>query len=257
MSNEKIDRLNNIPSEDLGRPEVIRINNFRYSPWLRFKSCQRKMCERGEVSLPAENVLKKRNRATPGVFSSRYQWEERANASRWNQMSKALAALGWRQQQVISAFNSGNSELPGDFGEGWTVSATTFRLLPEWIVPSDIETLSCSVSFRCESSLGRLAKVTYESRENAWLPSFMEAQEALSSLGPQAGFSKKWMSWIPELKACGWNLFKTDYPQVDFELTQDQCPTLLLMRRFPIWKLLFCSSGKGIFALWAFFSSLW
>jgi len=214
--NEKIDRLTNSLPEDLGRPEVIRINTSDI-PVARVQVVPKEDVDEVEVSLLAENVLKKRIEQLPGVSLVDINGKKERIIT-VEPDEQALAALGMTQQQVISAIQSGNSELPGI-----SVKDGQFRyylrLATRVDSPSDIETLPVASPSGAIIPLGRLAKVTYESREMLGYHLYGAKEALVITVHKQA--SAKMNELIPELKAA-LELFKTDYPQVDFELTQDQ-----------------------------------
>ena len=214
--NEKIDRLTNSLPEDLGRPEVIRINTSDI-PVARVQVVPQDGIDEVEVSLLAENVLKKRIEQLSGVSLVDINGKkERIITVQPNE--EALSSLGMSQQEVISAIQSGNSELPGI-----SVKDGQFRyylrLATRVDSPADIEKLPVAAPSGAIIPLGRLAEVTYASKEMLGYHLFGEKEALVITVHKQA--SAKMNELIPDLKAA-LELFKTDYPQVEFELTQDQ-----------------------------------
>ncbi len=214
--NEKIDRLTNSLPEDLGRPEVIRINTSDI-PVARVQVVPKENVDEVEVSLLAENVLKKRIEQLPGVSLVDINGKKERIIT-VEPDEEALAALGMTQQQVIAAIQSGNSELPGI-----SVKDGQFRyylrLATRVDTPADIETLPVAAPSGAIIPLGRLAKVSYASKEMLGYHLFGDKEALVITVHKQA--SAKMNELIPELKTA-LELFRTDYPQVDFELTQDQ-----------------------------------
>ncbi|PZX50717.1 multidrug efflux pump subunit AcrB [Algoriphagus ratkowskyi] len=214
--NEKIDRLTNGLPEDLGRPEVIRINTSDI-PVARVQVVPKEGADAVEVSLLTENVLKKRIEQLPGVSLVDINGKkERIITVKPNE--EALSALGMTQQNVIAAIQSGNSDLPGI-----SVKDGQFRyylrLATRVDTPKDIESLPVAASSGVIIPLGKLAEVTYETQETLGFHLFGTKESLVITVHKQA--SAKMNELIPALKEAI-ELFKTDYPQVDFEITQDQ-----------------------------------
>ncbi|MCS5490454.1 efflux RND transporter permease subunit [Algoriphagus limi] len=214
--NEKIDRITNSLPEGLARPEVIRINTSDI-PVARVQVIPKEGIDEIEVSQLAENVLKKRIEQLPGVSLVDINGKkERIITVEPNEA--AIRALGMTQQQVISAIQAGNSELPGV-----SVKDGQFRyylrLATRVDTPSDIESLPVLAPSGAIVPLGRLAKVSYQAQEMLGYHLFGEREALVITVHKQA--AAKMNELMPELKKA-LELFKTDYPQVDFELTQDQ-----------------------------------
>jgi len=218
--NEKIDRLTNSLPEELGRPEVIRINTSDI-PVARVQVVPKEGVDEVEVSLLAENVLKKRIEQLPGVSLVDINGKKERIITVEPDV-EALSALKMNQQQVISAVQSGNSEL-----QGISVKDGQFRyylrLATRVDTPSDIENLPVSAPSGVIIPLGRLAKVQYETKEMLGYHLFGETEGLVITVHKQA--SAKMNELIPELKS-SLEIFRADYPQVDFELTQDQSSLL-------------------------------
>ncbi len=214
--NEKIDRLSNSLPDELARPEVIRINTSDI-PVARLQVIPGENVDGIEVSMLAENVLKKRIEQLPGVSLVDINGkQDRIITVSPNE--EALAALGMTQQEVISAIESGNEELPGI-----SVKDGQFRyylrLATRVNTPSDIASLPVASPSGAIIPLGRLADVSYETEEMLGYHLFGNQEALVITVHKQA--TAKMNELIPELKEAI-ELFKEDYPQVDFELTQDQ-----------------------------------
>ncbi|MEN2284244.1 efflux RND transporter permease subunit [Algoriphagus sp. SE2] len=214
--NEKIDRLTNGLPEDLDRPEVIRINTSDI-PVARVQVIPKEGIDEVEVSLLAENVLKKRIEQLPGVSLVDINGKKERIITVSPDMD-VLAALGLSQQNVTDAISSGNSDL-----SGISVKDGQFRyylrLATRVNSPSDIEQLPVRASSGAIIPMGKLAKVNYETKEMLGYHLFGEREGLVITVHKQA--SAKMNELMPELKSA-LELFKTDYPQVDFALTQDQ-----------------------------------
>ena len=214
--NEKIDRLVNQLPRDLTRPEVIRINTSDI-PVARVQVIPKENTDAIEVSLLAENVLKKRIEQLPGVSLVDINGKRERIIS-VQPDDDALAALGMTQQNLIEAIQAGNAELPGI-----SVKDGQFRyflrLATRVDTPADIESLPVRSPNGAIVPLGRIAKAQYETQEMLGFHLFGLNEGLVITVHKQA--SAKMNELIPELKK-SLELFREDYPQVDFELTQDQ-----------------------------------
>jgi len=218
--NEKIDRLTNSLPNDLPRPEVIRINTSDI-PVARVQVIPKADVDQVEVSLLAENVLKKRIEQLPGVSLVDINGKrERIISVQPN--DDALAALGMSQTELIEAIQSGNAELPGI-----SVKDGQFRyylrLATRVDSPTDIESLPVRSPSGAIVPLGRVATAKYETQEMLGYHIFGQKEGLVITVHKQA--SAKMNELIPELKT-SLELFRADYPQVDFEITQDQSSLL-------------------------------
>lgn len=218
--NEKIDRLTNSLPRDLPRPEVIRINTSDI-PVARVQVIPKVDVDQVEVSLLAENVLKKRIEQLPGVSLVDINGKrERIISVQPN--DGALAALGMTQKELIEAIKSGNAELPGI-----SVKDGQFRyylrLATRVDTPQDIESLPVRSPSGAIVPLGRVANARYETQEMLGYHLFGMNEGLVITVHKQA--SAKMNELIPELKK-SLELFRVDYPQVDFEITQDQSSLL-------------------------------
>lgn len=214
--NEKIDRITNSLPEGLARPEVIRINTSDI-PVARVQVIPKEGIDEIEVSQLAENVLKKRIEQLPGVSLVDINGKkERIITVEPNEA--AIRALGMTQQQVINAIQAGNSELP-DVSVKDGQFRYYLRLATRVDTPTDIESLPVLAPSGAIVPLGRLAKVSYQAQEMLGYHLYGEREALVITVHKQA--AAKMNELMPELKKA-LELFKTDYPQVDFELTQDQ-----------------------------------
>ncbi|EAZ81214.1 efflux RND transporter permease subunit [Algoriphagus machipongonensis] len=214
--NEKIDRLTNSLPEDLVRPEVIRINTSDI-PVARVQVVPKEGVDEVEVSQLAENVLKKRIEQLPGVSLVDINGKKNRIIS-VKPNKEALAALGMTQQNVISTIQSSNADL-----DGISVKDGQFRyylrLATRVDTPDDIKNLPIRTAEGAIIPLNKLAEVNYETKEMLGYHLYGEQESLVITVHKQA--SAKMNELMPELKA-SLELFRVDYPQVDFDLTQDQ-----------------------------------
>ncbi len=126
------------------------------------------------------------------------------------------------QQELIEAIKSGNAELPGI-----SVKDGQFRyylrLATRVDTPRDIESLPVRSPNGAIVPLGRVATAKYETQEMLGYHLFGMNEGLVITVHKQA--SAKMNELIPELKK-SLELFRVDYPQVDFEITQDQSSLL-------------------------------
>lgn len=214
--NEKIDRLtNNLPS-DLPRPQVIRINTNDI-PIIRVQVIPKPGFDFTEVSLLTENVLKKRLEQLEGVslvdINGR---KERVIAVTPN--IPALRALGMTAQEVISAIRFGNEELPGISVEDGQFRYY-LRLATRVNNPDDIAQLPVTSKDGVTIPLNRVADVRYEIADVLGHHLYGMDEGMVITVHKQA--AAKMNELVPKVYEAV-DLFKVDYPQVDFELTQDQ-----------------------------------
>jgi multidrug efflux pump subunit AcrB len=218
--NEKIDRLTNSLPKDLPRPEVIRINTSDI-PVARVQVIPKADIDPVEVSLLAENVLKKRIEQLPGVSLVDINGKRERIIS-VEPDEHALAALGMTQKELIDAVQAGNAELPGI-----SVKDGQFRyflrLATRVDTPEDIESLPVRSPSGAIVPLGRVANARYETQEMLGFHLFGMQEGLVITVHKQA--AAKMNELISELKK-SLELFKNDYPQVDFALTQDQSSLL-------------------------------
>lgn len=214
--NEKIDRLTNGLPNDLPRPQVIRINTNDI-PIIRVQVVPKAGFDFSEVSLLTENVLKKRLEQLEGVslvdINGR---KERVIAVSPN--IPALRALGMTAQEVISAIRFGNEELPGISVEDGQFRYY-LRLATRVNNPDDINQLPVTSKEGVTVPLSRVAEVRYEIGDVLGHHLFGQEEGLVITVHKQA--AAKMNELVPKIYEAV-ELFKVDYPQVDFELTQDQ-----------------------------------
>jgi multidrug efflux pump subunit AcrB len=214
--NEKIDRLISGLPEDLPRPQVIRINTNDI-PVVRIQVLPKGEMDYAEVSLLVENVLKKRLEQLEGIALVDINGkQERVITVEPNRA--ALASLGMTEQHVIDAIVAGNSELPGISVEDGQFRYY-LRLATRIETPEDIMGLPVRKDGRSSVNLGKVANVGYEIAKPVGFHLFNGEEGLVITVHKQA-MAK--MNELMPLVRDAVDQFRLDYPQVRFELTQDQ-----------------------------------
>lgn len=214
--NEKIDRLTNSLPSDLARPQVIRINTNDI-PVVRVQVIPKPGFDFTEISQLTENVLKKRIEQLEGVSLVDINGKkERIITVTPDKAS--LRALGMTEDNVINAIQFGNEELPGISVEDGQFRYY-LRLATRVDSPDDIMKLPVTSEKGVTVDLARVSTVQYETNEVLGHHLFGEKEGLVITVHKQA--SAKMNELLPKVYEAI-ELFKADYNQVDFELTQDQ-----------------------------------
>ncbi|WP_200975690.1 efflux RND transporter permease subunit [Echinicola sp. 20G] len=218
--NEKIDRLTNSLPEELDRPQVIRINTNDI-PMVRIQVTPKEGIDHAEVTKLAENVLKKRIEQLQGISLVDINGkQERVITVTPNKA--VLAGLGMTEQNVINAIQSGNRELPGISVKDGQYRYF-LRLASRVDSPTDIEGLPVSAANGHTVALGKVAQVQYEMGETMGYHLYGQQEGLVVTVHKQAAAK---MNELMEKVRASVELFKKDYPQVDFAMTQDQSTLL-------------------------------
>lgn len=218
--NEKIDRITNSLPSDLDRPQVIRINTNDI-PVARVQVVPKEGIDYTEVSLLAENVLKKRLEQLQGVSLVDINGKKERSIT-VTPDKPALRALGMTEENVIRAIRFGNEELPGISVEDGQFRYY-LRLATRVDTPDDIMRLPVTNETGLTVDLGRVAEVKYENKDVLGYHYFGTKEGLVITVHKQA--SAKMNEMMPFIYE-SLEYFKNDYPQVDFELTQDQSTLL-------------------------------
>ncbi|MCH6200312.1 efflux RND transporter permease subunit [Aquiflexum sp. LQ15W] len=214
--NEKIDRLTNSLPSDLTRPQVIRINTNDI-PVVRVQVIPKPGFDFAEISQLTENVLKKRIEQLEGVSLVDINGKKERIITVTPDKA-ALRALGMTEDNVINAIQFGNEELPGISVEDGQFRYY-LRLATRVDSPDDIMKLPVTSDKGVTVDLARVATVQYETNEVLGHHLFGEKEGLVITVHKQA--SAKMNELLPKVYEAI-DLFKADYNQVDFELTQDQ-----------------------------------
>jgi multidrug efflux pump subunit AcrB len=170
-----------------------------------------------EVSLLTENVLKKRLEQLDGVSLVDINGKKERIIT-VSPDKDALSALGMSEDDVINAIQFGNEELPGISVEDGQFRYY-LRLATRVDIPADIMKLPVTSSEGVTVDLGRVARVQYEVNEVMGYHLFGEEEGLVITVHKQA--AAKMNELLPKVYEAI-DIFRGDYPQVDFALTQDQ-----------------------------------
>ncbi|GAB3651993.1 efflux RND transporter permease subunit [Echinicola sediminis] len=214
--NEKIDRLTNSLPEELDRPQVIRINTNDI-PMVRIQVIPKEGIDYAEVTKLTENVLKKRIEQLEGISLVDINGkQERVITVEPNKA--VLAGLGMSEQQVINAIQSGNRELPGISVKDGQYRYF-LRLATRVDTPGDIKKLPVIGPEGTVVALGKVADVQYRMGESMGYHLYGQQEGLVITVHKQAAAK---MNELMDRVRESVDLFKKDYPQVDFAMTQDQ-----------------------------------
>lgn len=218
--NEKIDRLTNSLPEDMPRPQVVRINTNDI-PIVRLQVVPSYGVDFAEVSLLTENVIKKRLEQLDGValvdINGR---QERVIVVTPNK--PVLAGLGMQEADLIRAIEAGNSELPGISVEDGQFRYY-LRLATRIETPEDVKNLPVRSPSGYTVNLEKVADVKYDLAKPTGFHLYQGKEGLVVTVHKQAAAK---MNEIMPLVYEAVGLFEKDYPQVEFDLTQDQSTLL-------------------------------
>jgi multidrug efflux pump subunit AcrB len=219
-TNEKIDRITGGLPSGLPRPQVIRTNTNDI-PVVRVQAVPKDGTSLTEASLLAENVLKKRLEQLEGVslvdINGRQERVISVTPDR-----EALAALGMTSENVIQAIRAGNSEIPGISVEDGQYRYY-LRMATRVDNPEDILRLPVTSIEGNTVSLSRVAQVKSEPGETLGHHLYNGSEGLVLTVHKQG--SAKMNELLPRIYEAV-EQFRIDYPQVDFDLSQDQATLL-------------------------------
>lgn len=218
--NEKIDRLTNSLPKDMPRPQVVRINSNDI-PIVRLQVIPKEGVDFAEVSMLTENVIKKRLEQLEGValvdINGR---QEKVITVTPNK--PVMTGLGLKAADLIRAIKDGNSELPGISVEDGQFRYY-LRLATKLETAEDVGNLPVRGPSGNTVSLSKVAEVNYALAKPTGFHLFQDKVGLVVTVHKQT--SAKMNETMPLIYEAV-ELFNADYPQVDFELTQDQSSLL-------------------------------
>ncbi|WP_339922846.1 efflux RND transporter permease subunit [uncultured Cyclobacterium sp.] len=218
--NEKIDRLTNSLPNDMPRPQVVRINSNDI-PIVRLQIIPKEGVDYAEVSMLTENVIKKRLEQLKGValvdINGR---QEKVITVTPNK--PIMTGLGLKEADLISAVKDGNSELPGISVEDGQFRYY-LRLASRLETAEDVGNLPVRGPSGNTVTLSKIAEVHHSLAKPTGFHLFQGKEGLVVTVHKQT--SAKMNETMPLIYEAV-ELFKEDYPQVDFELTQDQSSLL-------------------------------
>jgi len=218
--NEKVDRLQESLPRDMDRPRIIRINTSDI-PIIRVQVLPKNNTNLVALSELSERVLKKRLEQVEGVSIVDINgYREQFISIEPN--SAQLAALNIPESQIEAVLNSANREL-GQLSIKDGQYRYFVRMANRLDDIEEIRKLPLSTPNGEVISLEQLADVKFETEKVLSYHLFGQ-QEGLVITVHKQGSAK--MTELVPLVYKAIETFKTDYSEVDFELTQDQSTLL-------------------------------
>lgn len=218
--NEKVDRLQESLPRDMDRPRIIRINTSDI-PIIRVQVLPKNGADLVALSQLSERVLKKRIEQIDGVSIVDINgYREQFISIEPN--AAQLSALNIPESQIESVLNSANREL-GQLSIKDGQYRYFVRMANRLDDLDEIKKLPLTTPNGEVISLQQLADVKFETEKVLSYHLYGQQEGLVITVHKQN--SAKMTELVP-LVYEAIALFKTDYPQVDFELTQDQSTLL-------------------------------
>ena len=214
--NEKIDRLQESLPRDMERPQVVRINTSDI-PILRIQVIPKAGTDYTQVSELAERVLKKRIEQIAGVSIVDINGFQGTYIAITPDLEK-ISALGISEQQIDQVLNSANREL-GRLSIKDGQYRYFVRMANRLDDISEIEKLPIINSDGDVIKLSELAEVNIEPQKRLGHHLSNDTEGLVVTVHKQANAK---MTELTPLLYEAVEVFKQDYPQTDFSLTQDQ-----------------------------------
>ena len=218
--NEKIDRLQETLPRDLNRPRIIRINTSDI-PIIRVQVLPKNNTDIVALSQLADRVLKKRLEQIPGVSIVDINGL-RAQFISINPDQEQLDALKIKESQIEGVLKSANQEL-GQLSIRDGQYRYFVRMANRLDNLEEIRKLSMTTASGRVISLEQVAQIGFETEKVLSYHLFGQQEGLVVTVHKQS--SAKMTELIPLIYEAIEN-FKSDYPEVDFELTQDQSTLL-------------------------------
>lgn len=214
--NEKIDRLSESLPRDMDRPRIIRINTSDI-PIIRLQLIPKNQADFIEVSELADKVLKKRIEQLPGISIVDINgFRDQFIAISPNR--EQLQALRISEGQIDQVLKSANQEL-GQLSIKDGQYRYFVRMANRLDDLDEIRNLPLSTPEGDVIALHRVADISYKQEK---IQSYhLSGNEEGLVITIHKQNSAKMTDLVPQVYEA-MELFKADYPQVDFELTQDQ-----------------------------------
>lgn len=214
--NEKIDRLTNSLPRDLERPQVVRINTSDI-PVVRVQVIPSNTINFIQASLLTENVLKKRLEQIEGVSLVDINGKKE-NIISVKPYKDILRSLNITENDITNAIRAGNTDLSNlNVQDGQY--RYSLRMASRVDGEADIRELPVRGRDGSVFKLGRLAEVKNETKKSFTYHLFGAEEGLVITVHKQA--QAKMNDLLPKIYEAI-EVFKVDYPGVNFELTQDQ-----------------------------------
>lgn len=214
--NEKIDRLSESLPRDMDRPRIIRINTSDI-PIIRLQLIPKNQADFIEVSELAEKVLKKRIEQLPGISIVDINgFRDQFIAISPNR--EQLQALRINESQIDQILKSANQEL-GQLSIKDGQYRYYVRMANRLDDLEEIRNLPLTTREGDVIALHRVADISYQQEKVQSYHLAGDTEGLVITIHKQN--SAKMTELVPLVYEAV-ELFKTDYPRVDFKLTQDQ-----------------------------------
>ncbi|MFT7055331.1 MAG: multidrug efflux pump subunit AcrB [Roseivirga sp.] len=214
--NEKIDRLQETLPRDMDRPQVVRINTSDI-PIIRIQVIPKEGTDYIEVSELVERVLKKRIEQITGVSIVDINGQQ-GNFISINPDLDKLKAFRISEQQIASVLQGANQEL-----QQLSIKDGQYRYFVRMANRLDnleeIEKLPILNAEGDVISLKEIADINYAPEKRLGFHLSNKNDALVVTVHKQANAK---MTELTPLVYEAVENFKIDYPQTDFELTQDQ-----------------------------------
>lgn len=218
--NEKIDRLQETLPRDLDRPRIIRINTSDI-PIIRVQVIPKNNQDLVSLSQLAQRVLKKRLEQIPGVSIVDINGLREQFIS-IHPNKEQLSALNIQESQIGAVLNSANQEL-GQLSIKDGQYRYFVRMANRLDDLEEIKKLPLTTSSGEVLSLQQVADIGYKTEKVLSYHLFGTQEGLVITVHKQS--SAKMTELTPLVYEAVEN-FKSDYPEADFELTQDQSTLL-------------------------------
>jgi multidrug efflux pump subunit AcrB len=214
--NEQLDRVTNTLPRDLFRPQVVRINTADV-PIARLQVIPKKQDDYLQVSALAEKVIKKRIEQIEGVSLVDINGKK-SGIIEVTPLTEKLTAAGIHEQDLMTAIQQSNREL-GSLSVKDGHYRYFVRLANRLEEVADIEQLPVPLQNGTVMRLKELALIKQEAEVPTGVHLFNGQPGLVISIHKQS--QARMHELIHHIREAV-SQFETDYPEVEFELTQDQ-----------------------------------
>lgn len=213
--NEKLDRLTNTLPSGLSRPQVVRVNTSDI-PIVRIQVLPKNGTDYEQVSQLTEKVLRKRLEQIKGVSLVDINGK-RQQVLTITPNTEALRALNLDKDAISSAIQNANR----NFG-GLTIADGQYRYfvrMGSGLETTDLAKLPLPTKNGAVILLGQVAQVNRETTAPTGFHLYNEQEGLVITVQKQA--DSRMNELVPVIQAAI-KQFRSDYPGVEFHLTQDQ-----------------------------------
>jgi len=214
--NEKLDHLTSLLPRDMPRPQVMRINTSDI-PVIRVQVTPKEGTNYLEVSTLAEKVLKKRLEQLEGVSLVDINGKQQGIIS-ITPDKEALDALGIAENSIIQTIQNANKELGG-----LSVKEGQYRYFVRLLNVLENEAAIARLPIKLKDgsviAMNRVAKVEQEPDKQTGYHLYNGREGLVITVQKQP--DSRMNELVPKVKGAV-DLFRRDYSQVEFALTQDQ-----------------------------------